>query len=165
MFPDAVYYLDAGCAKGFLVRALREAGKDARGFDVSEYAINAADPTTRHHLQLASAEACPDSPMYDIVCAFHLLPQLTEEQVKAFLWRARRIARIAIVAVIEVCDPQRQASHLDPGHITLRDRVWWHARFLECGWRQEPLHSAFEQMCQRHELPRRMEWPLFVYAP
>ena len=38
--------LDAGCAKGFLVAALRERGVDASGFDLSEVAIAEA-PETR----------------------------------------------------------------------------------------------------------------------
>ena len=50
LFPDAHSYLDAGCAKGFLVRALRAAGKEARGFDISQYALDAAEPGIRPYL-------------------------------------------------------------------------------------------------------------------
>ena len=39
--------LDFGCAKGFLVRALREYGIDAHGHDVSEYAVTNCDPAVR----------------------------------------------------------------------------------------------------------------------
>ena len=35
-------FLDAGCALGFLVEQLRELGVDARGFDISEFAISSA---------------------------------------------------------------------------------------------------------------------------
>ena len=38
-----VKVLDYGCAKGFLVRALRLLDIDAYGCDISEYAINNAD--------------------------------------------------------------------------------------------------------------------------
>src|SRR5689334_22980048 len=35
--------LDAGCAMGFLVEALRQRGVEASGIDVSEYAISKVD--------------------------------------------------------------------------------------------------------------------------
>jgi hypothetical protein len=39
MFPGASSILDAGCAKGFLVRALRARGNEAGGFEKSSRAI------------------------------------------------------------------------------------------------------------------------------
>ena len=39
--------LDAGCAMGFLVEALRDRGVDAVGVDVSEYAISQVRPDMR----------------------------------------------------------------------------------------------------------------------
>ena len=39
--------LDVGCAKGFLVEALRDRGVEAFGIDVSEYAIGEVRPDIR----------------------------------------------------------------------------------------------------------------------
>ena len=35
--------LDIGCAKGYLVKALRWLGRDAYGFDISDYALEKSD--------------------------------------------------------------------------------------------------------------------------
>ena len=42
--------LDVGCAKGFMVKALREQGIEAWGVDVSEYALSTAPEDIRGHL-------------------------------------------------------------------------------------------------------------------
>ncbi len=43
MFPDARTYFDAGCAKGFLIRALRETSAEAWGCDFSSWATSHAE--------------------------------------------------------------------------------------------------------------------------
>jgi ADP-heptose:LPS heptosyltransferase/glycosyltransferase involved in cell wall biosynthesis len=166
MFPNAHSYLDAGCAKGFLVRSLRAAGKEAWGFDVSSYAIEAA-AEARQWLSVSSAEEYTPGRAYDLVVALHLLSQLSDDQARRFLQRIRPHTRTALFAVIPLgeqddCPP---APTGDLGHINLRTRDWWHKLFLDCGWRQDPLHSAFEQACQHHDLPQRIGWQIFVYAP
>ena len=47
--------MDVGCAMGFLVEALRARGVDARGIDVSDYAIGHAHPDVAPYLAVASA--------------------------------------------------------------------------------------------------------------
>src|SRR3990172_9695055 len=42
--PRGASVLDVGCAKGYLVKALRWLGRNAYGYDVSEYAIAHCDP-------------------------------------------------------------------------------------------------------------------------
>jgi len=42
--------LDAGCAMGFLVEALRERGVEAYGVDISEYAISQVHPSVKPYL-------------------------------------------------------------------------------------------------------------------
>src|SRR4051794_23312927 len=46
--------LDAGCAMGFLVEALRSKGIEAFGIDISEYAIQRADASIRPFCSLGS---------------------------------------------------------------------------------------------------------------
>lgn len=42
--------LDFGCARGYLVRALRELGVEAFGYDTSQWAVDNADPEARRFL-------------------------------------------------------------------------------------------------------------------
>ena len=46
--------LDAGCAKGFLVEALRDRGIEAFGVDISEYAISEVRPDIREYCRVGS---------------------------------------------------------------------------------------------------------------
>ena len=56
VFPEANSFLDAGCAKGFLVRTLRERGKEAYGIDHSAWAIEHAEESAKPYLSVVGAE-------------------------------------------------------------------------------------------------------------
>ena len=170
-FPEAESFLDAGCAKGFLVRALCERGKEAAGFDHSPWAIDHAEAAVKKHLTLARAESAAYERQFDLTVAFSLCESLTPEQAHEFLTRARGWTRQAVLAVIPSFETEAEGRRARPrddrdySHITMRSRAWWHAEFLRAGWRQDALHRIVERACQRHELPRRMNWKIYVYAP
>jgi glycosyltransferase involved in cell wall biosynthesis len=169
-FTEAESFLDAGCAKGFLVRALRERGKDCVGFDHSEWAVGHADESVRPHLVCAGADEVEFAREFDMLVACSLLESLTEGQIRSFLGRARAWTRHAIFATIPSFagasdERERARDDRDFSHITMRTRAWWHETFLAAGWRQDALHRTVERACQSHELPRRMNWDVYVYAP
>jgi ADP-heptose:LPS heptosyltransferase len=162
LFPHASSFVDAGCAKGFLVKALRALGKDAWGFDSSPWAIQHAVEGAEPFLQSASAESIQFNRHFDFTLAFDLLSHLTEEQAMEFLTHARDWTTTGLLAVI----PLSQAPDgRDLSHISLHGREWWHQLFLRAGWRQDALHAALENACQRHALPARVGWDIFLYSP
>jgi glycosyltransferase involved in cell wall biosynthesis/2-polyprenyl-3-methyl-5-hydroxy-6-metoxy-1,4-benzoquinol methylase len=169
LFPEAASFLDAGCAKGFLVRALRERGKEAWGFDHSLWAIEHAEELARPFLLHASAESAQFDRRFDVTLAFSLLENLTENQALEFLRRACRWTQHALVCVVITCEDDtarariREKDH-DLAHLTLQSREWWHERFLRAGWRQDALHRVAENACRTHPLPHRMGWEILVYA-
>jgi ADP-heptose:LPS heptosyltransferase len=170
MFPEAESFLDAGCAKGFLVRSLRELKREAWGLDHSRWAIEHAEEFARPFLLCKSAETATFDRFFDVTLAFSLLENLTEEQALQFLRRARNWTRQAIVAVVLTCEGDNERVRLladdrDLAHLTLQSRAWWHERFLQAGWRQDALHRVSERACQSHPLPSRMCWKIFAYAP
>jgi ADP-heptose:LPS heptosyltransferase/glycosyltransferase involved in cell wall biosynthesis len=172
IFPTAHSYLDIGCAKGFLVRTLREAGKECWGFDHSPWAIAQAEAGVQPFLTLASVDAVSFERRFDLVLAFDILQQLTESQIVSFLSRVRAWTDIGMVAVIpsftDAEEEQRynETRHTsDLAHITMHTRHWWHDVFLRAGWRQDALHRVVEHMCQTHTLTKKMAWKLYVYAP
>jgi ADP-heptose:LPS heptosyltransferase/2-polyprenyl-3-methyl-5-hydroxy-6-metoxy-1,4-benzoquinol methylase/glycosyltransferase involved in cell wall biosynthesis len=167
MFPLAESYLDAGCAKGFLVKALREAGKEAHGFDASAWAIEHAEAEARPFVTLAGVEDYVFDRPVDVLTCFDLLPHLTEEQAAAFLRRARERVRIAAVAVIATYTNQAETDPADRdfSRVTRQTREWWDGVFRAAGWRQGVLGRNFERLCQQHELPRSIGWTMYVYAP
>lgn len=52
-------FLDVGCGKGFLVKALRSQGKVAYGFDVSKWAIENCDADVKLVVNTQSAIMLP----------------------------------------------------------------------------------------------------------
>jgi cyclopropane fatty-acyl-phospholipid synthase-like methyltransferase len=160
-FPDASTFLDAGCAKGFLVRALRERGLQAWGFDHSPWAIAHAEESAREFLSLADAETVAFDRSFDVLVAMSLLETLTEAQLRAFLTRARAWTTQALFAVIAT----PASGGADRSQITLHERDWWRDRLREAGWRQDVVHRQFERLAQKHATAQRMGWSVHVYSP
>jgi len=170
MFPEAASFLDAGCAKGFLVRALHELGKDAWGFDHSNWAFENAEEPARPFLRQACAESVEFDRRFDLTLAFSLLENLTEEQAIKFLRRAREWTTQALVVVVLLCEDETKRAQLltddrDLAHVTLQSHAWWHQRFLQAGWRRDALHRIAERALRTHPLPIRMAWDIFTYTP
>jgi glycosyltransferase involved in cell wall biosynthesis len=171
LLPDAQSYLDAGCAKGFLVRTLRDAGRECWGFDHSSWAIAHAEPAVRPFLQLAGVDDYAFDRRVDILLAFDLLQHLSEEQARRFLVRAREWTGMAIVAVIpsfenddEEQRHRERRDDRDKSHVTIRQRRWWEALFMESGWRLDPLQRLGAERFRQHQLPRGIGWKVYVYA-
>jgi glycosyltransferase involved in cell wall biosynthesis/cyclopropane fatty-acyl-phospholipid synthase-like methyltransferase len=169
MLPESESFLDAGCAKGFLVRTLRERGKEAWGFDHSAWAIEHAEDSAKPFVRLAGVEEFEFDSEFDVTLSFFLLESLTEAQALAFLKRARKRTRHALVAVIHTCEEEQPANPAagddrDLSHITLRSRGRWHDLILRAGWRQDALHRIAQYKTQSQMLPTRMSWNVFVYA-
>lgn len=88
--------LDLGCAKGFVVEGLRNAGVDAYGLDVSEYAVNAADPTVRPYLTIGDARtalANYKNLEFDVLFSRWFLDCMPDEDLPALITQMNRVAR------------------------------------------------------------------------
>jgi len=75
--PDSV--LDAGCAMGFLVEALRHRGVDAWGVDISEYAISQVVPELQEYCWIGSI-IDPLPRRYDLIVSIEVLEHLPKEE-------------------------------------------------------------------------------------
>ena len=83
LHPKSV--LDAGCAMGYLVAALRDRGVEAYGVDISEYAISKVREDIRPYCAAGSlTEPLPDGlpKRYDLVVTIEVLEHLYEEDGK-----------------------------------------------------------------------------------
>jgi glycosyltransferase involved in cell wall biosynthesis/cyclopropane fatty-acyl-phospholipid synthase-like methyltransferase len=170
IFSEARSFLDVGCAKGFLVRALIEQGKEAYGFDHSDYAIAQVDASAKAFISKAGVDEFRFDRQVDVLTAFSIFESLTEAQAFEFLSRARSWTRQAIVATISCFEDETEeaffnSEDLDLSHITIRSRAWWHELFLRAGWQQDAVHRVAARLCQTHELPTKMAWKVLVYAP
>jgi len=168
VFPEANSFLDIGCAKGFLVRCLREAGKDCWGIDFSSWAINHAESMSASFLRLSDVNDFPFDRKFDVLLALSILETLTEPQIRDLLTRARKGTKTAIFAVIPSYESPGEEEHLkledqDLSHVTIRSRTWWHEEFLRAGWRQGAAGGAWQRTSQTNPLCVRMGWKVYVY--
>jgi len=101
--------LDVGCATGFVVEAMRELGIDARGVDVSRYAVARAAHGARGHLRRADlTRRLPfRSRRFDVVTALETLEHLPPRAVPGALRELRRVTAAYVVATIPSFGPNQ----------------------------------------------------------
>ena len=122
--------LDYGCAKGYLVKALRWLGRDAWGYDISQYAIDHADPEIKNYVSAYhnGHEAAKYIIMKDI------LEHLNESDIIRLL---RSIKSDTIFAVIPLGDGEKfniPQFEQDITHVTRQTESWWCQIFRHGGW-------------------------------
>ncbi len=74
--------LDAGCALGFLVEALRARGVEAYGIDVSSYAIENVHESVRPYCWVGSV-ADPLPRRYDLIVSIEVLEHMSPDEARA----------------------------------------------------------------------------------
>jgi GT2 family glycosyltransferase len=125
---------DLGCAKGFLIEALREQGVEAWGSDISEYAIGEVRSDLRPFCWVASATE-PIPGRYDLVTCIEVLEHLSEEDGKAAI---RNMAAITD----QVLFSSTPADFTEPTHINVRPVLYWLKLFRECSFAPVPAFDA-----------------------
>jgi hypothetical protein len=131
--------LDYGCAKGFLVKALRLLDCQAFGYDISKYAT---DRTICEHevmnylyndLHNASGGLMP----FDVIIAKDVLEHIPEKDMFNTLHSFWDMKADYIVAIIPLGDDNKfriRDYELDVTHITKKDEVWWINKFNQAGF-------------------------------
>ena len=120
--------LDVGCAYGYLVQRLRALGINARGIDVSSYAIAHADPAVRPYLQQGWAHELPfNDRTIDLLVTFGLLEHLPPELVEPTLREFIRVARRGVISISLSTEPHA-TLHPENEHPSLHDYRWWRSR-------------------------------------
>ncbi len=94
--------LDVGCARGYLVEALRELGVDAHGCDVSRYAVEHAAPGALGYVRIGDlSRGLPYADgEFELVCALEILEHLAPDRVAGALAELRRVSRGVVYATI-----------------------------------------------------------------
>jgi SAM-dependent methyltransferase len=118
--------LDAGCAIGLLVEALRQHGVDATGIDLSAYAIGRVDDRLRAYCRQGSiADEFPQR--YDLIVSIEVLEHMP--------------ARDAEAAIANFCrhtdDVVFSSSPLDykePTHVNVHPPEYWASEFARHGF-------------------------------
>jgi SAM-dependent methyltransferase len=124
--------LDYGCAKGYLVKALRMLHRNAWGFDISEYATNSADKDTRHYL--TNNFPLPGFTYFDFVICKDVFEHIPVEELKKILVTINATELFTIVPLGNNGKYFASANDRDITHIICQPKEWWLNLFEECGW-------------------------------
>lgn len=126
--------LDAGCAKGFLVAALRERGVDAQGFDLSEVAVAGAPEAARDHVRVGSLTE-PIEGRYDLVTCIEVIEHLDPADA------TRAVANLAS-ASDRVLLSSTPADRDEPTHVNIQPPERWSQLFAGSGMFRDFRHDA-----------------------
>lgn len=120
--------LDAGCAWGLLVEALRRRGVDARGFDISSYAIGRVADAVRPYCWQASATD-EIAGRYDLIICMEIFPHLTETAGREAIANFCRHTDTVLFSSGAYPPHERHLNALGPAQ--------WGAVFAEHGFRAD----------------------------
>lgn len=118
--------LDVGCAKGFLVEALRDRGVEAYGIDISEYAITEVRQDIKPFCKVQSA-LLPLDEKYDLITCIEVLEHLEGKDIS-----------IAIQRMCEATDDIIFSStpydYEEESHISIHTPEYWVEQFAYHGF-------------------------------
>ncbi|NNG36284.1 class I SAM-dependent methyltransferase [Nakamurella aerolata] len=111
LFAPASAY-DAGCAKGFLVRALLERGVDAYGGDISQEAIEGAPPGLRERLAVVDLSRPLESDRrYDLVTCIEVLEHMAPEHARRAVDNLCAMSDVVLLSTTP--DDFREPTHVN----------------------------------------------------
>jgi SAM-dependent methyltransferase len=140
--------LDAGCAKGFLVAALRERGVDASGFDLSEVAVADTPEAVRDHVRVGSLTE-PIEGRYDLITCIEVIEHLDPADA------ATAVANLA-AATDRVLLSSTPGDRDEPTHVNIQPPERWSQLFAAHGmfrdFRHDPAYlSPWATLYRRSE--------------
>ena len=128
--------LDFGCAKGFMVYAMRLLGKDAYGVDISDYAVNNCHKKVGKYLSVInSVDEIKGG--WDLIIAKDVLEHIPKEQVLSVLKEFRSRCKQLFVAV-PLGDGDRyriREYEMDITHVVRETEEWWLTTIVEAGFK------------------------------
>jgi hypothetical protein len=127
-----------GCAKGYLVKAMRLLWRQAWGWDISEYAIEHADSDVKQYCSLVQdiLKRPPDQ-IFNWCIAKDVFEHVNESDISKYLdLLSHHTSKMFVI--VPLGDGERftvPAYNLDKTHCTAQTESWWFSKFLESGWK------------------------------
>lgn len=118
--------LDAGCAIGLLVEALRDRGVEADGIDFSEFAISHSREDIRPFLTVGSITE-PLTRRYDLITCFEVVEHMPPRDAD------RAIANLCAFTD-EIVLTSTPMHYRDPTHTNIHPQEYWTERFARHGF-------------------------------
>lgn len=118
--------LDAGCALGLLVETLRDRGVDARGVDVSDYAISQAHAKVRDHVRVGSLTE-PLGDAIDLVTCVEVLEHIPASEINEVVKNLTSITDRVLMS-------STPDDYAETTHLNVQPPEYWAALFAEHGF-------------------------------
>ena len=118
--------LDAGCAMGFLVEALRDRGVDASGIDISEYAISQVRADIKPYCRQGSVTD-PLPSRFDLIVSIEVLEHLASED-------AIRAVENLCSATSDFIFSSTPQDYREITHVNVQPPEWWAEVFAKQGF-------------------------------
>ena len=131
--------VDYGCAKGFLVHALRIIGCDAYGEDISEYAVTNCHPEVEEYISL------PNEKKYDLLICKDVLEHVEVKDIPGVLENFKDKSH-QFFFTIPLGDKDRfriREYEVDITHVTKKDEEWWINMFESQGFKLNKFSYQF----------------------
>lgn len=146
--------LDYGCAKGFMVYALRLLGKEAYGADVSQYAVKNCHPNVKDYLQvIENTEQLTGG--WDLIIAKDVLEHIPKDVIPSVLSELRRRCKTIFIAV-PLGDGIRyriREYEMDITHIVREPEEWWLKTIVNAGFKIKYFDYQFGHMKENWTVP------------
>ena len=157
--------VDFGCAKGFLVNALRLLGKNAKGVDISSYAIENCHPDVKGHVFNISDMPLANFKGSDLLIAKDVLEHLDETSLEETLTEMRKNFEQIFIAV-PLGDGKRyriREYEMDVTHILRETEEWWIKKVNSVGFKVKYFDYKFGYI-KEHWLPVEKFGNCFIVA-
>jgi GT2 family glycosyltransferase len=131
-----------GCARAYLVQALCELGVDAKGIDISQWAIRNAPEKIKKHLYVG--DICNlsrfKSDSFDCVIGLDVFEHIAVPDLYTALNEAQRVCKETLIIDVPLekddLHPD-QTSGTDKSHISVYSEGFWIKQFIERSFRMD----------------------------
>lgn len=130
--------LDFGCAKGYMVKALRLLYRNAYGVDISDYAINNCDKDVEKFLLKInnSSEIIKFNKIFDFTISKDVFEHISYDKIDDTLMNIKKYTN-CLFAIVPLGDGKKyyiDSYELDKTHIIREDKDWWINKFKLTGY-------------------------------
>lgn len=118
--------LDAGCAMGFLVEALRAHRIEAFGIDLSEYAIQNVHPSVKPYCAVGSVTE-PLDRIYDVIVCIEVVEHLSPHQADVAIENFCQHSKVVLFSSTPI-------DYKEVTHLNVQSPEYWAQLFAQHGF-------------------------------
>lgn len=136
--PPNSTVLDYGCAKGYLVKALRLLDINAWGYDISQYALEACDEEVRKYCTNKLHDILVQNQnVIHYMIAKDVFEHMYPEEIYDLLQKLSAFIQNKILVIVPLGEKGKYyipAYQLDKSHVIAENLEWWKNLFSEAGY-------------------------------